>query len=204
MYIAFDGGEGGGKTTQIRLLVNYLTGRGKKVLAIREPGQTPIGLEIRDIVLNPKYAGIMHPVAELLLFMAARAQGVNQVVKPALEEGLTIVSDRSPYTSLPYQGGRGIALEVIWFLINISVGNVLPDIVFLLDLPVEVGLSRKRFQDEVMRFELENIAYHERVRQGFLDLAKADPDRWVVLDATLSVEQIHQQVIAELASRFAI
>jgi dTMP kinase len=195
MIITFEGGEGSGKGTQIKLLETALADKGLAVLSIVEPGGTPAGQAIRDVLLNRKELEILG-VTETFLFSASRAQQVREVVRPALEKGAIVISDRSFYSTFAYQGhARGEDMKLITTLTDLAVGETKPDIVILLDLPPEIGLARKHSQNEVNRLDAESLTFHQKVREGYLELAKEHPNSWTVIDATLSVEQIHDLVL---------
>lgn len=208
-FITFEGGEGSGKTTQIRLLAAWLTERGHDVLMTREPGGTRIGDAIRALLLDPAYTE-MRPETEILLFSAARAQIVGQVIRPHLARGGIVLCDRFADSTLAYQGyGRQLDLETLRQITSFATGNLVPDLTICLDLPVEVGLQRKRGGDraEWTRMEQEQIAFHERVRRGFLALAAAEPQRWLVLDATRPAEELQatiRQRVAEYLERSVV
>lgn len=200
-FITFEGGEGSGKTTQIRLLATWLIEQGYDVLTTREPGGTRIGDAIRALLLDPSYTE-MRPETEILLFSAARAQIVGQVIRPHLARGGIVLCDRFADSTLAYQGyGRQLDLETLRQITSFATGNLVPDLTICLDLPVEVGLQRKRGGDraEWTRMEQEQIAFHERVRRGFLALAAAEPQRWLVLDATRPAEEIQATIRQRVA-----
>lgn len=197
--ITFEGTEGSGKTTQLRLLRADLESRGVPVLATREPGGTPIGERVRAITNDPACAG-MHPHTELLLYLASRAQLVEQVIKPALAQGVVVLCDRYADSTLAYQGyGRGLDLGLLRELNHFATGGLRADLVIYLDLPVEVGLQRRalaheRGLDELTRIDREEVAFHERVREGYLAMAAAEPGRWCVVDARQPVEDVQQSI----------
>lgn len=205
-FITFEGGEGSGKTTQVRLLADWLVGLGYDVLTTREPGGTRIGDQIRALLLDPTYAE-MRPETEILLFSAARAQIVGQVIRPHLVRGGIVLCDRFADSTLAYQGyGRRLDLPTLRQITAFATGNLVPDLTICLDLPVEIGLWRKRGGDQAEwnRMEQEQRAFHERVRHGFLALAAAEPQRWLVLDATRPMEEIQaaiRQRVAQLLER---
>jgi dTMP kinase len=176
LYIALEGPEGAGKTTQLRRLAARLRAAGLEVVEVREPGGTAVGELLRSILEDPAH-GTLTPEAEALLFAAARAQLLREVVGPALEQGRTVLSDRSVYASLAYQGfGRGLGLEAVWSVNHLATGGLLPDLVILLDLPVEEGLRRDtRKASAGDRIAREDVAFHRRVREGYLSLSREDP-----------------------------
>jgi dTMP kinase len=191
LFITFEGGEGAGKSTQCDLLALDLKARGRKALQLREPGGTPLGEEMRRLLLHRDAA--IAPEAELLLFLTARAQLVRQVIAPALTEGAVVICDRFSDSTLAYQGfGRGLDLDAIHRLDAWATGGLTPDLTVLLDLPVAIGRQRK-YPDEDA-FQREDDAFHERVRQGYLALARQDPQRWLVLDATAPPHELAQVV----------
>jgi dTMP kinase len=194
-FLALEGGEGAGKSTQAGLLVSWLESLGHEVVLTREPGATPTGAQIRRLLLDPA-AGIA-PRAEALLYAADRAQHVAGVVLPALERGAVVVTDRYVDSSLAYQGaGRSLELSEVARLSRWATGGLVPDLTLLLDIDPAVGL--RRIPDAPDRIEQESSAFHERVRQGFLDLAAADPDRYLVVSAAESPDQVHAQLRARV------
>lgn len=204
LFVTFEGPEGCGKSTQIRLLKSYLQGEGWDVLDTREPGSTPIGERVRAILLDPTCAEMV-PTTEFLLFSAARAQHVAQVIRPHLARGGVVLCDRYADSSLAYQGyGHQLDLEMVRQITHFATGGLVPDVTFYLDVPVEVGLRRKSggSGDAWDRIEQKGIAYHERVRSGYLTMAAADPGRWVVVDATQSVERVQELIRAALRARW--
>jgi len=202
MFITFEGIEGSGKTTQIKRLHKVLRERKISCLITREPGATKIGLQIRAILLNQKNKK-MDPLAELFLYLADRCQHLNEKIQPALSKGQWVISDRFWDATVVYQGlARGLNRELLNQLRPRILGSLWPDKTFLLDLPVSIGLTRawerinskKEFQKE-SRFEKEAGAFHEKIRQGYLSLARKEPDRIKIIDATLSPNKIHQQIV---------
>lgn len=193
LFITFEGPEGGGKTTQLRLLHATLEEQGRQVVATREPGGTAIGNAIRTILLDPTHTA-MSSRAEALLFNAARAQLVDEIVQPALAAGKIVLCDRFADSTLAYQGyGRQLSLADLHLLIAYATQGLRPQLTIFLDLPAEAGLQRKQGA-EWNRMEAEQLAFHQRVRDGFYALVAAEPDRWLVVDATQSMAQV-QQVI---------
>lgn len=197
MFITFEGIEGTGKSTQIALLKSHLEARGRKVLVTLEPGGSRIGAELRRVLLSLENRDIT-PQAELFLYLADRAQHVAQVVRPALEAGMVVLSDRFADSTVAYQAfGRGMDPEELHRLNTIAVGGLWPDLTIVLDLPPEVGLKRAvdrntREGKSVAegRFEAESLAFHARVRQGYLTWAARFPQRMRVVDATGTPEDI--------------
>jgi dTMP kinase len=207
LFVTFEGPEGGGKTSQLRFLAAYLREKGWQVLTTREPGGTPIGDRVRAILLDPVHTE-MKPTTEFLLFSAARAQHVAQVIRPHLAQGGVVLCDRYGDASLAYQGyGYCQNLEVLGIITRFATGELIPDLTFCLDVPVEVGLRRKSggSGDAWNRMEQKEIAYHERVRAGYLAMAAQEPSRWVVVDATAGLRTvqaaIRERVVRELAAR---
>jgi dTMP kinase len=192
LYIALEGPEGSGKTTQARRLSARLRAMGLPVVEVREPGGTALGEQIRSLLADPAH-GNMSPEAEVLLFAAARAQLLREVVRPALQEGRVVVSDRCVYASLAYQGhARGLGVDVVRQVNQLATEGLLPDLVVVLDLPVEEGLARDEAgrQDRIQR---EDVAFHRRVREGYLRLGREDP-RVRVVPAHGSPDQVEERV----------
>jgi dTMP kinase len=197
MFITLEGIEGSGKTTQISRLVEFLEDRGIECVTTRQPGGTLIGKNIRSILLDPANSAL-EPLAELLLYMADRAQHINELIRPALQNGKTVVCDRYFDATLVYQGfARGLSIELIGKLHQILFDDLKPDVTFLLDLSPQVGLKRawqqlnngQRSGDE-SRFEAEAVAFHEKVRAGYLELARLEPDRFRIIDAAKTQDQV--------------
>ncbi|HBA89980.1 MAG TPA: dTMP kinase [Geobacter sp.] len=206
-FITFEGVEGCGKTTQLRLLKERLESCGEKVIATREPGGCPIADQMRAILLDAKNSAIT-PLAELLLYAAARAQHVNEVIVPALQRGETVLCDRFTDATVAYQGhGRGLDLTVIGELNRLATGALAPSLTVLIDCPVEIGLSRALARIEATsgareeRFELESVRFHERVREGYLALAAAFPERFVIVDGSGDVPRTEKLVTQALSTR---
>lgn len=194
LFITFEGVEGSGKSTQIDLLVEFLSEKGYEVVSTREPGGTAIGDKIRKIVLNPDFTE-MDFKAEALLYAANRAQHVAEVIAPALAQGKIIISDRYTDSSLAYQSfGRGLDQKKVENISEWATGGLEPDLTILLDIPADKGLKRTS-RSLADRIEQENIDFHDRVSKGFLKLAKKFPKRFKVIDATKDVDQIHQEVV---------
>ncbi len=186
MLIAFEGGEGAGKSTQARLLAEVLEQRGREVVVTRQPGGTPLGGQIRELVLHGDHVAAR---AEALLFAADKAHHVDQLIKPALARGSVVVTDRYVDSSITYQGaGRELGRDEITALQHWAVGGLLPDLTIVLDVTPEVG--RERRGDVHDRLESEADAFHSAVRRGYLELAAADPERYLVLDASQPVERL--------------
>lgn len=200
LFVAFEGGEGAGKSTQSKLLASWLTERGYEVVTTREPGATPIGRQLRHLLLDPDN-GEIAPRAEALLYAADRAQHVATVIRPALARGAVVVSDRYVDSSLAYQGvGRSLSTGEIERLSQFATSGLRPDVTVLLDVPVTEGLARTSVRDEIPdRLEAESAAFHERVRAAFRELAEASPDRYLVVDASLPPASIHQLIVRRIA-----
>lgn len=207
-FITFEGVEGSGKTTQIQLLKETLEAQGHRVLATREPGGCPIADAIRAILLDSANRDLV-PRAELLLYAAARAQHVEQVIRPALAAGTIVLCDRFADATTAYQGGgRGLDAALIDELNAVAAGGLAPDLTLLFDLPAAVGLARARHRNQngmardEGRFEMEELDFHERVRTAYLALAGREP-RCRTVDATGSAEQVAARVAAEIDSFLA-
>jgi len=201
MFITLEGPEGGGKTSHVLPLADFLRGQGCDVLTTREPGGTEIGDQVRAVLTRHENSR-MHPRAETLLFLAARAQLVEQLIRPQLSQGKIVISDRFGDSTLAYQGyGHGNDLEALRHLLNFATGNLWPDLTLLLDIPPEKGLLRKRSGGEWNRLDAYDLAFHERVWAGYHELVKQDPDRWVVIDANQSFDSVQQQIRREVSER---
>ena len=201
-FLTLEGPEGSGKSTQAHRLAGRLTAAGYHCTVTREPGGTLLGEEVRKIILH-ELSPV--PAADALLFNAARAQLVTEVIEPALARGDVVICDRFADSTLAYQGyGAGQSMEALRALAGYAAGDLVPDLTILLDLPAEEGLGRKREGDEINRFESTlDLAFHRRVRDGFLALAAAETDRFVVLDGRLSPEQTEIAVAEALRPRLA-
>jgi dTMP kinase len=190
MFITLEGPDGSGKSTQINPLADYLKDQGYSVLITREPGGTPIGDQIRLILSDLKNTG-MHPRSETLLFLAARAQLVEQIIRPHLKEGHVVLCDRYADSTMAYQGyGHQNDLEEIKTLLNFATGGLKPDLTLLLDMDVEEGLRRKAGGSEWNRLDAYSLEFHQRVRQGYHSLAASEPERWVMIEAGGSPEDV--------------
>jgi len=183
LFIAFEGGEGCGKSTQSSLLFKKLEQQNIPAVLTHEPGGTALGNELRK-VLKRKRGSSISPQAELFLVAASRVQLVAEVIRPALEEGKVVICDRFTYSTLVYQGyGRGLDVSFVETVNNIATQNLKPDLAILLDISPEQGLARKRSLRD--RFELEDLSFHRRVREGYLKMVAAESERWLVIDASL-------------------
>lgn len=202
IFITMEGPDGSGKTTQIDLLKKYLEHKGYDIVIAREPGGTTIGEAIREIILNPDYKGMGH-MTELLLYASARAQLVNQVIKPALAEGKAVICDRFVESSAVYQGiGRGLGVDTVYEVNNFALGDVKPKLTIFMDLDAEDGIKRKKKQAELDRMEQEDLSFHKRVVEGYRQLAKLYPERIVPINATLPIDEIHSMIVQEVEQRF--
>jgi dTMP kinase len=195
MFITLEGPEGSGKTSQIPALAEFIEGAGYEIVITREPGGTPVGDQIREVLMNLKNVSIV-PRTEILLFLAARAQHVESVIRPALELGKVVLCDRFGDSTLAYQGyGHNTDLNTLRSLLDFSTGGLKPDLTLLLDIPVSEGMERKRDNcSEWNRLDAYAVAFHERVRQGYLELANQEPERWVVINAALDKEQVQESM----------
>ena len=202
LFITFEGPEGSGKTTQIRLLADWLGEQGREVLTTREPGGTRIGEAIRDVLLSPAHTE-MCAEAEILLFSAARAQIVRETLQPHLMRGGVVLCDRFADSTLAYQGyGRLLDLDTLRQITLFATGGLVPALTICLDLPVVEGLRRKQGGDQAEwnRMERERLDFQERVRRGYLALAAAEPQRWFVLDALREIEVIQAEIRQRVAA----
>lgn len=201
IFISFEGIEGSGKSTQANLLYKYLINKGFKVILTEEPGGTRIGKKIRKVLLDSKNKDIL-PITELLLYNASRAQHINEVIIPSLNKGVIVITDRFTDSTFAYQGyGRGIDLNIIFAIDKLSTSSLRPDITFLLDLDVEIGLKRNQGINKADRLELEDIEFHNRVRKGYIELASKEPDRIKLIDASKNITFTHNKIV-KLAMNF--
>ncbi len=201
IFITFEGIEGSGKTTQIKLLGERLKKQGLKVLTTYEPGDTDVGQKIRNILLEPEIN--INPLCELILYFADRVQHVNEKIKPYLEAGFIVICDRFTDSTVAYQGyARGVSIDIIKELNRILFNEFKPDLTILLDLPVIIGLKRNQQINKTDRFELEDLAFHDRVREGYLKLAEIEPERFFVLDATKSQIELAEEIYKTIKLRF--
>ncbi len=194
MFITLEGPEGSGKTSHIPYLVEYLREKGYMVFPTREPGGTSIGEQIREVIHDMKNVE-MHPRTETLLYQAARAQIVEQVIKPRLADGEIVISDRYYDSTIAYQGyGHQQNLEQVRALVKYATGGLVPDLTVLLDLDIEVGLKRKKNADEWNRMDAYTVEFHQRVRNGYHEMVKDEPNRWVVVDAGQKWESVREEL----------
>ncbi len=199
LFISFEGIEGTGKSTQAKLLAEYLREKGHKVVQTMEPGGTRISLKIRELLLSPDSMEMDH-VTELLLYNAARVQHIKEVIGPALDRGEIVITDRFSDSTVAYQGyARGLDLKLIDSLDVIATGGMRPDITILLDLDVKTGLARNKALNKGDRLELEDISFHERVREGFIRIAAMEPLRIKVIDCSESLAGVRQKVVEILS-----
>jgi dTMP kinase len=190
MFITFEGPEGSGKTSQLPALASYLEGLGYSVVCTREPGGTAISDQIREVLTSMKNQEL-HPRTEILLFLAARAQLVEQVIKPALEAEKIVLCDRYGDSTLAYQGyGHGLDLTILRQMLAFATDKLKPDLTLFLDLEVEVGLARKKKASEWNRLDAYALAFHKRVREGYHQLIAQEPERWVSVDATQDIDTV--------------
>ena len=194
MFITLEGPEGSGKTSHIPHLVEYLREKGHTVFPTREPGGTSIGEQIREVIHDLNHVE-MHPRTETLLYQAARAQIVEQVIKPRLRAGEIVLSDRYYDSTIAYQGyGHQQDLEQIRGLVKYATGGLVPDLTVLLDVDVEEGLRRKKNDNEWNRLDAYTVEFHQRVHAGYLEMVKAEPDRWVVVDAGAKWDRVQDEL----------
>ena len=195
MFITFEGPEGSGKTTQIRLLRDYLQQQGWSVVATREPGGTPIGDQIRACLHDVNNTA-MTAAAELLLYSASRAQLVGELIRPALAQGHIVLCDRYADSTLAYQGyGRGLDLAALQQITQFATGGLQPDLTLFLDVAVEAGLARRQLGgDEMNRLDREAVTFHQKVRAGYFQLIAANPARWVIINAERPVPVIQAEI----------
>ena len=194
MFITLEGPEGSGKTSHISPLVEYLREKGYIVFPTREPGGTSIGEQIRDVIHDLKNEE-MHPRTETLLYQAARAQIVEQVIKPRLAAGEILISDRYYDSTIAYQGyGHQQHLEQVRVLVKYATGGLTPDLTVLLDVDIEEGLRRKKKDNEWNRLDAYTVEFHQRVRAGYLEIVTQEPSRWVVVDAGREWESVQEEL----------
>ncbi len=201
MFITLEGPEGSGKTSHIPQLVEYLREQGYTVFSTREPGGTSIGEQIREVIHDLKNEE-MHPRTETLLYQAARAQIVEQVIKPRLQAGEVVISDRYYDSTIAYQGyGHQQDLEQVRALVRYATGGLTPDLTILLDVEVEEGLRRKKKDNEWNRLDAYTVEFHRRVRAGYLEMAQQEPQRWVVIDAGKAWDEVQKELRSVILGR---
>lgn len=187
-FITIEGGEGVGKTTNIKYIESLIKEKNKTLITTREPGGTALAEAVRGLLLDPAHRG-MHPDCELLLMFAARAEHLDKVIRPALERGDWVLCDRFTDATYAYQGyGRGLPLERIAELERLVQSGLRPDLTLLLDVPVEIGMERAGNRSDPDRFEQEDLGFFERIRQGYLSRARSEPERFAVIDAGQDLE----------------
>jgi dTMP kinase len=199
-FIVFEGPEGSGKSTQARLLANRLKSGEREVVLTREPGGTPIAEQVRTILLDQANCAML-PETEALLYSAARAQHVGDVIRPALERGAVVICDRFADSTLAYQGGgRGLSIDDLRTIQRLATGGLTPTLRILVDVPVEVGL-RRRFgvEAEVNRLDVAGVEFHERVRAAYLTMATEDEATWAVVDGEGTVEEVEERIVQAVA-----
>jgi len=193
-FISLEGIEGTGKSTQAKLLSDYLKEKGFEVVLTEEPGGTQIGLRIRELLLSVEHKG-MTAVTELLLYNASRSQHIREIIVPAISSGAIVITDRFTDSTIAYQGfGRGIDLSLINSIDLIATERLRPDITILLDLDAEVGLKRNKGINKTDRLELEDLEFHQRVRNGYHNLAEKEPERIKLIDASAGIQEIHSRI----------
>ena len=203
-FITFEGGEGGGKSTQAARMAGYLRGKGLEVLETREPGGTPESEALRDLLVQGD-PDRWSALSELLLITAARVEHVNRLIEPALAEGNWVICDRFADSTLAYQGIAGeLGLELVEHLQKLAVGATAPDVTFLLDVRAEAGLQRAEKRGGAARFEKKGAAFHQTLRDGFLALANENPQRIVLIDGEDTFDNVWGQIEAELGRRFKL
>ncbi len=205
MFITFEGPDGSGKTTQIRKLIPVLQEKGLDIVHTREPGGTDIGDQIRSVIMNMKNKS-MHPRAEILLFCASRAQLVEELIRPSLAEGKLVLCDRYADSTMAYQGyGHRLDRDVLSQLLKFATGGLKPDLTLLFDISAEAGLRRRLTNhEEWNRMDDYALQFHERVRNGYLAMAAAEPERWAVIDADRTPDVIHEEVVSVITARLAL
>ncbi|MBQ6504899.1 MAG: dTMP kinase [Flexilinea sp.] len=202
MFITFEGPDGSGKTTQLNKLVPALEAKGLDIVRTREPGGTDIGDQIRSVIMNMKNKS-MHPRAEILLFCASRAQLVEELIRPSLAAGKIILCDRYADSTMAYQGyGHGLDRTMLTHLLDFATGGLKPDLTLLFDISAEAGLRRRiSNHEEWNRMDDYALQFHERVRSGYLTMAAAEPERFVVINADRTPDEIHTDVLSAILSR---
>ncbi|MGI6259638.1 MAG: dTMP kinase [Anaerolineaceae bacterium] len=194
MFITLEGPEGSGKSSQLPALAEFLRAQGHDVICTREPGGTKIGDQIREVLVRMDNVEL-HPRTEILLFLSARAQLVEELVLPSLADGKIVICDRYGDSTLAYQGyGHGLDLEKLRMMLEFATNGLKPDLTILLDVDVLVGLKRKKAKDEWNRLDAYEISFHERVREGYHRLAEQDKKRWRIVDASQSPEIVQEQI----------
>ena len=204
MFITIEGPDGGGKTTQMNMLVPALEERGLDIVRTREPGGTDIGDQIRSVIMDMKNKS-MDPRAEILLFCASRAQLVSELIRPSLASGKIVLCDRYADSTMAYQGyGHGLDRTALKNLLEFATGGLKPDLTILLDISAEAGLRRRiTNHDEWNRMDDYALQFHERVRKGYLEMAAAEPERFAVIHADRSKEEIHDEIVSVIMRKLS-
>jgi dTMP kinase len=202
LFVTFEGPDGAGKSTQIRLVADRLAELGYDVIITREPGGTPLGERVRSVLLDPGDCAIV-PRAEALLMTAARAQHVEDVIRPGLQRGALVLCDRFSDSTLAYQGaGRGLPEDELRTLQGFATGDLQPDLSILLDLPAEAGLKRRAASGTPLnRLDQDSLAFHQRVRQWYVDATKRQPERWLLLDANRAPDDLAESICQAILER---
>jgi len=196
MFITFEGPEGSGKSTQLPQLARFLEESGLSVVKTREPGGTKIGDQIREVLIRMDNTEL-HPRTEILLFLAARAQLVEELIIPSLQQRKIILCDRYGDSTLAYQGyGHGLDLEILRAMLQFATGGLKPDLTILLDVDIMTGLKRKKIKEEWNRLDAFELSFHERVREGYQILAAQEPERWKIVDARQEPDQVQKEIRA--------
>jgi dTMP kinase len=209
LFITFEGPDGSGKTTQAQLLYQYLQGRGYSVFLTREPGGTGIGDQIREVLHSLENTEML-PQTEILLYSASRAQLVGQIIRPHLDRGEIVLCDRYADSTLAYQGyGHGLDLQVLQVITSFATGGLKPDLTIYLDIDIEEGLRRKLVahqagEAEWNRMDQQELAFHHRVREGYLQMVAAEPERWVVIEAAQPADAAQQAIRAEVEAKLPV
>jgi dTMP kinase len=194
MFITLEGPEGSGKSSQIPILLKYLQDAGYRVTATREPGGTSIGDQIREVLLSNRNTE-MDPRTEILLFQASRAQLVEQVILPRITQGEVVICDRYADSTIAYQGyGHQVNLNQLYSIVDFATGGLKPNLSLLLDVDVRVGLKRRQKDGDVNRLDKFVLEFHQRVIAGYHEMVKAEPGRWVIIDANQSFEEVQQEI----------
>lgn len=195
LFITMEGPDGAGKSTQIEKLKDYLSSKGYDIILCREPGGTAISEAVREVILNREFTE-MGNMTELLLYAAARAQLVEEVIRPALAEGKVVICDRFVDSSAVYQGiGRKMGADLVYEVNKYAIGDTMPDLTILLDISGGTGIHRKKNQGELDRLEAESLSFHESVANGYRELAKKHPERIHTVDGTATIEKVHGQIV---------
>lgn len=196
VFLTMEGPDGAGKSTQIELLRDYLSRKGYDIIVCREPGGTKISEAIRQVILNKDFTEMSH-MTELLLYTAARAQLMEEVIRPVLKEGKVVICDRFVESSAVYQGiARGMGIELVYEINQYAIGDTLPDLTIMIDLDAKTGISRKKEQAELDRMEREALDFHEKVVKGYREIAALHPERIYKVDGHQTIEEIHKKIAA--------